>query len=270
MRPRIRTIKPEFFEDEKINSIPVGARYVAIGLTSMADDRGRIRCMLPALRTYVFPAGDVSERQFTKALDAVLAIGFALRYEVDGWSYLWLPKFWRHQRINRPSESDLPPHPDDPHGGLPISEALAQFNESRSAHGLISESSVSAHGSLITSRAGARSGSVPTPEVELSERLAARVRANDPKAEPKPRSARWLGDMRLLLSDRGGDVAEVERIIDWCQADPFWRSNILSPGKLRKQFTQLVLRSEQSSGATVTRLRPNASDMLRALDEGAA
>lgn len=53
--------------------------------------------------------------------------------------------------------------------------------------------------------------------------------------------------MRLLLADRGGDVAEVVRIIDWCQADGFWRCNILSPGKLRKQFTQLVLKASESA-----------------------
>lgn len=79
--------------------------------------------------------------------------------------------------------------------------------------------------------------------VRLTEQLADRVRANDPKASPNPASARWLTDMRLLLADRNGDAAEIARIIDWCQADGFWRSNILSPGKLRKQFTQLVLKA---------------------------
>lgn len=85
----------------------------------------------------------------------------------------------------------------------------------------------------------------PTPEVvRLSERLADHIRRNDPKATPDPTSERWLTDMRLLVQDRDGDVGEVERVINWCQADDFWRSNILSPGKLRKQFTQLLLKAK--------------------------
>ena len=77
----------------------------------------------------------------------------------------------------------------------------------------------------------------------LSRRLADRILRNDPNADIHPESDRWVRDMRLLLADRKGDVAEVERIIDWCQADSFWRSNILCPAKLRKQFTQLLLKA---------------------------
>ena len=263
LRPRIRTIKPEFFDDDRINSLGVGSRYVAVGLISAADDRGRMR-RVAALRTHVFPRGDVSERQFDKALDEIVTTGFVWQYEAAGQTYLWMPRFWKHQRINRPSESDLPPHPDDPDGALPITQALSQFTERSRNH------SRNDHGGLTTSRVGARS--VPFLDVEvvevvqrLCDRLAARMRANDPKADPKPESGRWQTDMRLLLDDREWDVSEVERIIDWCQADPFWRSNILSPGKLRRQFTQLVLRAK--GGQVVPMRRESASDILRALND---
>lgn len=183
MTPRIRTIKPEFFEDEKINQIKVGARYTAIGLMSMADDRGRLKCMLPAVRTFVFPAGDISERQFAVALDEVLGIGFAWRYEVDPWAYLWLPRFWRHQRINRPSESSLPPHPRDPYGGLPISEAMAQCKaDSENGHVPSIDESVNDHGGLTPSRAGVRSSSLPFPVVAVSSSN----NQNGPTREPAP------------------------------------------------------------------------------------
>jgi len=182
LRPRIRTIKPDFFENKKISTIGVGSRFVAVGLISAADDRGRIWC-LPGLRTYIFPHGDVSEKQFEKALAEVIASGFAWRYEAGQWTYLWLPGFWEHQRINRPSESELPPHPDDPFGGLPIREALDQFTAaSRKIHGLISEHSVNDHGALITSRAGARFPSLPFPE-ELQPHLEKTLEVLRPLAE---------------------------------------------------------------------------------------
>lgn len=255
MRPRIRTIKPEFFEDERINALSVGTRFVAVGLISAADDRGRI-WRLPALRTHVFPHGDITERQFDKAVNEIAATGFVWQYEVGDKTYLWLPNFWKHQRINRPSESALPPHPDDPDGGLPVSEAVAQFTErSRSGHGRLTESSLSSH----SSRVGARS--VP---FLLCERLEEHIRRNDARANPKI-TARWLTDMRLLVEDRDGDVAQVERVVDWCQADSFWRSNILSPGKLRTQFTQLLLRAERPKANVTPMRKENASDMLATL-----
>jgi hypothetical protein len=292
-RPRIRSIKPEFFSDERINLIPVGARYTAIGLMSMADDRGRIKCMVPAVHAYVFPNGDVNETQFKKALRLVIDESqFAWEY-VDGrWNYLWLPRFWRHQVINKPSESTLPPHPRDPYGGLSVKEAMAQFkrdtesNYDRIATGVVAESSGSPTGGLLSPRVGAllrsdpdqvrsllQNGSElqePQRVALLSALLAAWIVHNDPKAEPDPDSATWLTDMRRLVDDRRGDVDEVVRIVDWCQADGFWSSNILSPGKLRKQFTQLVLKARPGATVTPIRGRENASDLLKALNGGGA
>jgi hypothetical protein len=82
------------------------------------------------------------------------------------------------------------------------------------------------------------------PDVQrLSHLLAVLIRERDPKAGVKPDSDRWLTAMRLLLKDRGGDIAEVERIIRWSQADSFWQANILSPTNLREKFDQLYARA---------------------------
>lgn len=147
-------------------------------------------------------------------------------------------------------------------------ERVAKHREGRSGNGVTDGGNVTA---LLTrdSHARDRTDTEPKPEVvDLNHRLAERIRRNDPKADPQPDSRRWLTDMRLLVADRGGDVEEVARVIDWCQADAFWRSNILSPAKLRKQFTQLLLKSQQPTN--VTPMRENASSLLRALDGGVA
>ena len=34
-------------------------------------------------------------------------------------------------------------------------------------------------------------------------------------------------------------VEEVKKVIDWSQADDFWKTNIMSANKLRKQFAKL-------------------------------
>ena len=51
---------------------------------------------------------------------------------------------------------------------------------------------------------------------------------------------------------------EIAGIIRWCQADEFWRTNILSFDKLREKFDQLLLKAEPvrqrpSEGVSVER-----------------
>lgn len=57
---------------------------------------------------------------------------------------------------------------------------------------------------------------------------------------------RWRNDMRLLHERDGRSLSQIERMIRWCQADEFWRANILSPGKLRAKYDQMRLRASSS------------------------
>lgn len=52
----------------------------------------------------------------------------------------------------------------------------------------------------------------------------------------------WLRDMDAIMRLDRHEVGTVEAVIVWCQSDSFWKSNILSPAKLRKQFETLRLR----------------------------
>lgn len=88
------------------------------------------------------------------------------------------------------------------------------------------------------------------PDVHrLCHLLADLMLANDPKAKTAPDSKNWQDACRLLLDrdDREPDL--VEQVIRWAQADDFWRGNILSMGKLREQFPQLVLKMPHAAPA---------------------
>ena len=58
---------------------------------------------------------------------------------------------------------------------------------------------------------------------------------------------RWLSDMERLnrIDERSWD--QIHKAIEWCQADDFWRANIMSPGKLRKQYDQLRLAAQRNT-----------------------
>lgn len=63
-----------------------------------------------------------------------------------------------------------------------------------------------------------------------------------PRITPK-----WKQEALLLLGKDGRDYEEARAIIRWATSDSFWRGNILSMPKLRKQYDQLRLKIPKES-----------------------
>jgi hypothetical protein len=53
----------------------------------------------------------------------------------------------------------------------------------------------------------------------------------------------WRDAARLLIDKDGRELSKALALIDWCQADEFWRGNIKSMGKFREQYDTLRLRA---------------------------
>lgn len=128
-RERIRTIKPEFFRDEKIKLLSRDARLVAVGLISRSDDRGRQANESQGILGHIFPGGDVTAKQLARWLGEILMVCFARPYADGPFEYLWLPNFWKHQVINKPTESDYPQHPEERFAHLSIKDAIKAFRK---------------------------------------------------------------------------------------------------------------------------------------------
>lgn len=79
---------------------------------------------------------------------------------------------------------------------------------------------------------------------ELCNRLHDKIVSNGSKATI---TDTWRKEARLLLDRDRRDLSEALRLIDWCQQDQFWRSNILSMPKFRTQYDRLRLRAQQDS-----------------------
>ena len=126
---RIRAIKPEFFFDEELASLPPLTRLLYIGLWCEADDEGRLRLHPMYLRGKLFP---YSSEDLQPHIDSLKSHGKLIEYSVKAQTYGFLPNFNTHQRINRPSKSKLPEPPTNvalkaltessvnTHGGLTI------------------------------------------------------------------------------------------------------------------------------------------------------
>jgi hypothetical protein len=112
--PRIRTIKPSLWGDEKIAELSRDARLLFIGLVSLADDDGRFIASHQAITGYVFPNDtDITPRKLTNWLSEIQQQGMVVLYNGGRVHCGAIPNYRRHQRISHPQASTLPPPPDD-------------------------------------------------------------------------------------------------------------------------------------------------------------
>jgi hypothetical protein len=106
---RIRTIKPEFFDDEDICALSPLHRLCYAGLWCQADKAGRLEDRPKRLKARVLPFDDVN---MDAMLTDLVQAGFIIRYAVDSKQYITIkPTAWaKHQRPrNDEPESVLPP-----------------------------------------------------------------------------------------------------------------------------------------------------------------
>lgn len=92
---RIRTIKPDFFKNEQVGSLPYEWRILFVGLWTQADREGRLRERVRYLKSELFPYDEVD---VDVGLGSLERAGLIDRYVVDGQSLIAIPTFLEHQR----------------------------------------------------------------------------------------------------------------------------------------------------------------------------
>lgn len=113
---RIRSIKPDFWTDEKMVELPFEARLFFIGSWNFADDNGNLHRSAKKLKMQIFPADSIDCEPLIQSL---ITHGFLIEYSVNGEEYLHIKGFKDQQVINRPSKSNIPePKSSDLFGGL--------------------------------------------------------------------------------------------------------------------------------------------------------
>ena len=100
---RIRTIKPEFWDDLKIAKISRDARLLYIGMWNFADDLGVIIGDSLWIKSKVFPFDQIQIQQFDKWKLELVKSGFISQFSHSGEDFYYLPNLTRHQVINRPN-----------------------------------------------------------------------------------------------------------------------------------------------------------------------
>lgn len=104
---RIRTIKPEFWRDEKLSSVSAEAALLAVGLLNHSDDEGYFNAHPKLVESDVFPLRTLKITT-TELLRELSGIGYIeLFLGSDGKTYGRVVNFAKHQVINKPSPSKI-------------------------------------------------------------------------------------------------------------------------------------------------------------------
>ena len=114
---RIRTLKPEWLTDEKMEALEDSARLLSAGLILLADDHGRGRAAAAQIAGAVWPSHlehDPREtiRKTREGLASLSTMGFLRLYEVRGQSYFEISNWTRHQKVDKPSKPRIPAPPE--------------------------------------------------------------------------------------------------------------------------------------------------------------
>ena len=112
--PRSRNIKPGFFKNEGLGSLPFEARILFVGLWTLADRMGRLEDRPVRIAAELFPYDrDIGPEDVNSWLDNLASSPevFIVRYAIGGARYLQISNFAKHQTPHFKEKASTIPAP---------------------------------------------------------------------------------------------------------------------------------------------------------------
>lgn len=96
--------------------------------------------------------------------------------------------------------------------------------------------------SKTTSHKSKRTYAENSTEYTLAMYLFDKIKQNNPDHKDLTPSQKqtWADHIRLMIERDKRTPKQIHNMIDWCQNDDFWKLNILSTAKLRKQYDKMA------------------------------
>jgi hypothetical protein len=129
---RLRTVKPEYWTDERVGECSVSARLLFIACWNFADDHGGLDRSSKQLKAQAFPYDNIDCEPLVQEL---LNQRLLIEYEVDGKKYLHISGFRKHQKVEKPGKPRVP-----------------LYEGKATTHRVLAESSPSSSGSSLERR----------------------------------------------------------------------------------------------------------------------
>ncbi|WP_028609210.1 hypothetical protein [Paenibacillus harenae] len=90
--------------------------------------------------------------------------------------------------------------------------------------------------------------------VELTNHLIALMQINNPNVKIPANLEKWRDEIEKLERIDKYDYMQIRSVIDWCQNDSFWKSNILSAPKLREKIGTLVMQMQRNNVTPIKKM----------------
>lgn len=133
---RIRTIKPEFWQDEQLSELDAESTLLAIGLLNYADDHGYFNAHPGLVQAGIFPLRKLS-RDIRESLARLEDIDWIRIVNRDGKRWGVVVGFEKHQKVDKPGKSricGISAFPEDfAEPSREFREYLASVSEKKSA-----------------------------------------------------------------------------------------------------------------------------------------
>lgn len=106
---RIRTVKPEFWQDETIGELSAKARLLFLCSLNLADDEGLLSWNSAFLRAQAFMFDDVTLEEMESCMKELSESQIIFEYQDQkNKKYGWIINFRKHQKIDRPQKAKHP------------------------------------------------------------------------------------------------------------------------------------------------------------------
>jgi hypothetical protein len=104
--PRIRTIKPDFWNDEKLGQEPESIMLTFIGMWNFSDDYGTVKANHLWLKNQIFPYKDkLRIDTFSTWLERLSELEAIIPFTHRGEGFYYIRTFRKHQRVEKPSKA---------------------------------------------------------------------------------------------------------------------------------------------------------------------
>ena len=192
--PRIRTIIPEFWEDERFSNVSLPACLLYIGMKNFADDSGVILANETIIKSKVFPAReDIRKQQVSGWLQELIENSILVPFKYENKSYYVMD--FSSERIDKPQKSKIPAEV--------LENVLSGKKQSNSG---TFANNPEQSGTFETTPAGKESKG----EDCKGEEGDARVRTHDPNPEPEKPKNENFEKFKQWIAENAPNVAKIK------------------------------------------------------------
>lgn len=222
---RIRTIKPEFWIDEDLSELSAEAHLFAAALLNHCDDEGYFKANPKLLHAQIFALRECSG-SVPDHLKNLEEIGYLRLFSgSDGKQYGCVKNFNKHQSINKPTASKIKPLEEIPdNSGSTTGEIPAGKERKGKEQG--------------KEKKDTSENKFSDEHMKFAVGMFKLIRQVAPTAK-EPNFEKWADDIRLINERDNRTLEEIGKVFRFANSDSFWKTNILSPAKLREKYTEL-------------------------------